>query len=283
MRMTVKFLIAGSMMTLLLAGCGNDSRIEAGSETDCEPSYSFQTVKPGQLTVGTANQPPQNILDGSGNTSGIDSDVIRGFAESICIPIDFVTGDTANMITSVQQGRNDTSLGGWYRTNTRKEIVDMSEPMYLDGLSIASAQGVNTIAGLEALNSVGTVDGYAYADDLQKVLGDKLKLYPSSLNMKQDLEIGRIDAAVDGLIGSSYVYSEVSDIQVQPAEKDPRVAASLVQYQSSLPIKKGNDDFAQALDDYIVQIKADGTMAEILQKYGVDPSLADTGAPNWED
>ena len=45
---------------------------------------------------------------------------------------------------------------------------------------------------------VGSVQGFLYVEDLRKLVGAGLHLYPNIVNLHQDLEAGRIDAAVDG-------------------------------------------------------------------------------------
>ena len=70
-------------------------------------------------------------------------------------------------------------------------------PPYLDGMGIVSKTGATTVADLEKMNKVGTIDGYLWVEDLKKILGDSLVTYPSSVELKADFDAGRLDADVD--------------------------------------------------------------------------------------
>jgi polar amino acid transport system substrate-binding protein len=49
--------------------------------------------------------------------------------------------------------------------------------------------------------------------------------------------------------------------------------------QGTLPMFKGNEALHAAVDADIAALHADGTIAKILVKFGLDPSAAETGAP----
>ena len=75
--------------------------------------------------------------------------------------------------------------------------MDFSASTYLDGMGIVSKSGATTVADLEKMDKVGTIDGYLWVEDLKKILGDKLVTYPSSVELKADFDAGRLDADVD--------------------------------------------------------------------------------------
>ncbi|MGB3482583.1 MAG: transporter substrate-binding domain-containing protein [Mycobacterium sp.] len=259
----------------MLSACTSAGGSQAPS-ADCVPAHeNLDLISAGTLTIGVSDMPPQSSTTGPDGYSGLDADIINGFAATECLSVTPISGASSAMVPGVEQHRWDTALGGWYRTEKRNEVVTMADPMYLDSLAIIAAEP-ETITSLEG-KRVGTVDGYLYVPDLKSVYGDNLTLYPSVLELAQDLKAGRIDAAIDGAVSAPTTYGDAFVISVPDA--DPRVSATSVPGQCSLPFAKSNTTLLAAFNDYIAAIKLDGTLAELLTEYGIDPKLADTGAP----
>lgn len=261
---------------LLLTACGGNDR--GGSvASDCKPAHKFDTVSPGTLTVGVYDLPPYAKTTGPDGMSGVDADIVREFAKRECLSLTAQPGNTAALIPSVQQGRSDLALGDWYRTSERAKVVNLSDPLYVDQMGIISKQGVTKISDLEG-KSVGTVDGYLWVADLQALLGDKLRLYPSAVNMNQDLAAGRIEIGVDSY-GSALQTQKNTGMKVEVAESDPRVAASQEPAQAAFPMAKDNQKMLDAMNEVIADLHKNGRIAEILKSYGLPTSAADTGEP----
>jgi polar amino acid transport system substrate-binding protein len=262
--------------TLLLTACGGDGGT-ASANADCTPEHEFETVTEGTLTVGLVDLPPYAMTTGEDGMSGVDADIVKEFAERECLTITAQPGDAAALIPSVQQGRMDMAIADWYRTAAREEVVDLSDPLYLDDMGILSEDGISEISELEG-RKVGTVDGYLWVQDLQEVLGDDLVLYPSSVNMTQDLASGRIEVGVDSY-GSALQTQEETGLEVQVAKPDPRVAASEEPAQAGIPVSPGNEGMLEALNAVIADLHESGRIAEILESYGLPASAADVGEP----
>jgi polar amino acid transport system substrate-binding protein len=144
-------------------------------------------------------------------------------------------------------------------------------------MGIISKQGVSAISDLEG-KTVGTVDGYLWVADLQALLGDKLRLYPSAVNMNQDLAAGRIDIGVDSY-GSALQTQKDTGMKVEVAQSDPRVAASQEPAQAGFPMSKNNQEMLDAMNEVIADLHKNGRIAEILESYGLPSSAAETGDP----
>jgi polar amino acid transport system substrate-binding protein len=261
---------------LLLTACGGDDGGSAAS-SDCTPEHEFETVSEGTLTVGVYDLPPYSMTTGEDGMDGVDADIVREIAERECLSITAQPGNTAALIPSVQQGRSDLAIGDWYRTADRAEVVSLSDPLYLDQMGLISEDGVTAISDLEG-KSVGTVDGYLWVADLQALLGDSLRLYPSAVNMNQDLAAGRIEIGVDSY-GSALQTQEETGMQVEVAEADPRVAASQEAAQAAFPMSPDNQAMLDAVNEIIADLHEEGRIAEILESYGLPASAAEVGEP----
>jgi polar amino acid transport system substrate-binding protein len=155
----------------------------------------------------------------------------------------------------------------------------LSAPIYADQSAIYSKAGLATVGDLVG-KQVGTVQGFLYVEDLRKLVGSGLHLYPNIVNLHQDLEAGRIDAAVDGY--STGVVAQqngkLQGVQIKVPPSDPRMP-SMDPGQSNFPYTKDNAALGTALEEDIAALRADGSIAAILKAHGLNPSAADPGPP----
>lgn len=268
----------GSTLSILLAA----SALTMASATaqECTPKHEVTTAEKGYLTVGAVPFAPFSIVDKDGNLQGVDADILREIARMECLELKTLPTEAAAGIQTVVSGRADVSSGAWYRTKDRTRVVDLSAPLYLDQMTIYSKEGTTKIAELEG-KQVGSVQGNLWVQDLQKVFGPNLKLYPTAVAMHQDLMAGRLDAAFDGnAIGVDAVKNgALQGIQIKVAEPDQRVGASKEAGQGSFPMNKKNKALNAAIDENIAELHKSGKIAEIVVKHGLDASAANTGAP----
>ncbi len=256
---------------LALSACSGGSDAKPVAQ-GCKPAHTFPTVTEGKLTVAGYDLPPYSSQSGD-KLSGIDNDLVAEIAKMECLTVEAKWMATAAIIPTVQSNRADLAVGDWYRTEARAKIVSLSDPIYADQMAISSKIGIDTIADLKGKN-VGTVDGYLWVADLKKYLGDSLRIYPSTVNLNQDLKSGRIDVAVDSY-GSQKVTNP--DLKVMVAKSDPAVAASQEAAQASFPVPQSNPELLKAINDDLKVLRENGKLKEILVKNGLDASAADTG------
>jgi len=259
--------------TASLTGCSSTSSTVA---ENCTPAHQFSTIDGGKLTVAVPTFPPFSALDGKA-ASGVDGDLINKFAAQECLDVVTQTVNYSAAVPAIQNGRADVAIGSFYRTQARADVVGLSGPVYLDQMGLISKDGVTSIPALTG-RRVGAIDGYLWVEDLNKVLGGDLKLYPSSLELQQDIKAGRIDVGVDGL-GAALAAFKDTDYKVTIADPDPAVAASVEAGQTGFPFTKDNAELGSALDETVAAWHQDGTIKEALRKWGLPESSADVGQP----
>jgi polar amino acid transport system substrate-binding protein len=245
---------------------------------DCKPKHEFKTITPGTLTIAVTTYAPHSFMDESGKLKGLDGDIATEFAKRECLTVKPVAVDPAAAIQYVLSGQADITTGDWYRTAERAKVMNLSYPLYKDQMGLYSKDGAKTVEELVGKN-VGTVQGYLWVTDAKKLLGAKLRLYPNSVNMHQDLASGRIDIGIDGYSTGAYAAKNGTLKDIKVAQPDPRIRATKEAAQASLPYAKSATDFGAALDANIEEMHKDGTIAKILKSYGLDESAGDTGAP----
>ncbi len=252
----------------------------SASAQPCKPAHEFKTIAAGKLTVALYEYPPYASAASDGSISGIDSDIVKRVASLNCLEVVPIVVDPAATIQYVLTGKSDVAIGDWYRTAERNKVMGLSYPIYLDQMGMYSKEGFNTVEALLG-KKVGTIAGFLWVPELQKLLGGNLSLYPNPVALAQDLAAGRVQIGVDGY--STGVYAQkrggYKDIQIKITEPDQRVQASMQAAQAAIVYNKSKVELGKVLDDAIEQLHANGQMAEILKSNGLDPSGAEVGAP----
>lgn len=267
-------------LTMALAGCGRDTRQSAEPGEDCVPAKTFSTITDGELRVAATDLPPFSAIDGTVPTQ-VDGQLIMEFAEQNCLKVVAQPYTYSNAIPALQSNRVDVVIGAWNRTAERAKVVALSAPVYLDQMGLISSERITTIDQLVG-KKVGTPDGYLWVDDLKRLLGDDLQLYDTNVDVKNDLEAGRIEVAADSY-GAAVKLFDGGEYVVSIPEGDPRVAASTEPAQVGFPVSKSSPSLLSALDAAIQEFHADGLIKEILRKNGLDESAAETGQPRLID
>jgi len=222
--MNSKVPAAMAAVTLLavatLSGCGGDSSTSTVS-ADCKPKHEFKTMRSGTLSVVSFDIPPFSKVQGN-DLTGVDGDILKAIAKMECLTLSVKPAGAAAVIPTAQAGRADLAAGDWYRTAERAKVLDLSDPLYLDEMALASKEGVTAIPDLKSKGlSVGTVEGYLWVADLKDYLGGKLKTYASGVNCYQDLQAGRLDVCVDSY-GSAVYSTKGKGLKVEKAKpEDP--------------------------------------------------------------
>ncbi|WP_448808901.1 substrate-binding periplasmic protein [Agromyces bauzanensis] len=260
------------LAAIALTGCATSA---AGSSVadDCTPAHEgLTTYTDGVLTVGVPENLPYTKTEGT-DASGLEIEVIKKIAEAECLDVAFVPITYANGIPMIsEQKKTDLITGGWYVTEARAEQVGFTTATFYDAMGIISADGASTIDALESIGDVGSGAGFSWEADVSAILGDHFKTYPGTMEMKQDLVNGRIQAALDGYAVAVAAYAD-TDFTVEVVEPDERVAITTEQPRIAFPIAKENTALNAAISELIDTYREDGTLAEVLAAYDLPADL----------
>ncbi len=286
--MNIKRLKSAGALTLTavvlgfgLSACSSPSETTVASS--CTPKHEgIQTVSPGKLTIGVIDIPPFSSYNG-GQPNGIDIAIASKIAKDECLEPVYQPATYADAIQSISGSNIDLAVGTIDATEKRLKAVDFSASTYLDGMGIVSKTGAKTVADLEKMGKVGTIGGYLWVEDLQKILGDKLVTYPSSVELKADFDAGRLDADIDAYGVQVVQFKDVAGVTTALANDnpDPRVGAINKAPEAAFPITKGNASLKQALDAGIVAQREDGTIKKLLTDAGLAEGLGKVAAEQY--
>ncbi len=286
---SLRLLLAAIAISATVAACGGSdgSSDEAGSGDeaasnggDCTPAHEVTTIEEGYLTVAAYSYPPFSSFDGD-NLAGAEGEIITKIAEMECLEIKVLKGDASAMIASITSGRADTTIGSWYRTEEREEIVNLSAPVLADRLTLISADGTGTIQDLKG-KKVGSILGFLWNDDLSGVVGDDLNLYESGQSMYADLKAGRIDVIVDTYPSAQAVLetTPIDGLEFIVPPADDAVVSTQKPGQTNFPTNKDNTALVEAFDADIAELRSSGELEKIAVANGFQADAADPGEPN---
>ena len=261
-----------SVAALALTACGGSSASTASSVASSAASSEaastsaaageLTTVEAGKLTMATnAAFPPYEMTTDAGEFEGIDIETAQAIADKLGLELQIDDMDFDAALLSVQQGKADIVMAGVTVTDERKAVMDFSDS-YATGIqSIIVPEGSDIaspddLAGKKIGTQRGTT-GYIYCSD---DFGDEnVVAYDDGLTAVQALNNGQVDAVViDNEPAKAYVESNpgLKILDTSYAEEDYAIG-----------MNKSNTALLEAVNAALEELKADGTLQSIVDKY----------------
>ena len=260
-----------SVAALALTACGGSSSTASSVASSAASSEAastsaaageLTTVEAGKLTMATnATFPPYEMTTDGGDIEGIDVDTAKAIAEKLGLELQIDDMDFDAALLSVQQGKADIVMAGVTVTDERKAVMDFSDS-YATGIqSIIVPEGSDIaspddLAGKKIGTQRGTT-GYIYCSD---DFGDEnVVAYDDGLTAVQALNNGQVDAVViDNAPAKEYVAANpgLKVLETSYAEEDYAIG-----------MNKDNTALVEAVNAALEELKADGTLQSIVDKY----------------
>ncbi len=214
--------------------------------------------------------PPFNQLDPDGSLSGFDVDVAKALCADMKVTCEFVKQDWDGLIPGLLAQKFDVIAASMTITEDRKKRVDFTEKYYQTPSQFSAKKGSGLDVTPEGLNGkmIGVQRGTIQACYLEKYYtNSELKVYPSQLEVFNDLVAGRVDIAFSDRVGAQEQLLKATDGNdyelVGPPQKDPGCLGEGV----GLALRKNSEELRGKLNAAIQNIRADGTYAKINAKY----------------
>ena len=277
-------MLCAAMATTVLAGCGssNTASTDAAAEETTEDveaeatteeaedaeaaeeatdAAEVTTVEPGVLTMGTnATFPPYEYKDGD-DVVGIDAEIAQALADKLGLKVKIVDMDFDSLIASVQSGKIDMSLAGMTVTEERKQNVDFTDS-YATGVQVIIVKEDSDIASADDLEGKligvqqGTTGHLYCADDFGE---ENVIPYANGATAVQALLQGKVDCVViDQEPAKAFVEANAGLKILETAYTTEDYAAA---------VSKDNPALTAALNSALQELKDDGTIQGILDKY----------------
>jgi cystine transport system substrate-binding protein len=224
-----------------------------GTETD---SGSEEAV----ITVGTeATYPPFTYKD-KGEITGYDIDVLNEAAERAGYTVEYEPMDFKGLVPALDAERIDMIANQMSITPEREEKYAFSTPYAVSGAQVIVASDNEDIQGIDDLDGkvVGSTQGSVYAQ-LAEEAGAEVKFYKGANQVLQDLQVGRLDAALNDRL---FILTEL-----EKTGYDVKAVGDVFNKSEAGYMTRQDSDVLDKLDDALAEMQEDGTMAEIGEKY----------------
>lgn len=232
---------------------------EAASETE---TAELSTVEPGKLIMSTnAAFPPYEMTTDSGEFEGIDIETAQAIADKLGLELQIDDMDFDAALLAVQQGKSDMVMAGVTVTDERQNVMDFTDS-YATGIQSIIVKEDSDIASVDDLagKKIGTqrgTTGYLYCSD---DFGDEnVVAYDDGLTAVQMLNNGQVDCVViDNAPAKEFIAAN-------PGLK--LLDTAYVEESYAIGVGKGNAELKDAINTALEELKADGTLQAIVDKY----------------
>ena len=263
------------VMVLSLAACGSKTETPAKEEAPAqaetqEPAAEagFTTVEDGKLHMSTnAAFPPYEMIKDDGTFEGIDVEVAQAIADKLGLElvVDDMGFDAA--LLAAQNGQSDMVMAGVTVTEERQKVMDFSDS-YATGVQVVIVKEDSPIATVDDLSNAEMIGcqkattGYIYCSDTVENGGygeDHVTAYDTGATAVMALVNGQVDAVViDSAPAEEFV-------KANPGLKILDTEFAVEDY--AIGVAKGNAALLDAINGAMAELKADGTLQAIVDKY----------------
>ena len=270
--------IAG--FSLLVAGCGGDTGTASSADTtgSTEPSAAqVATIEPGTLTVCVtgvkpfANQTDQGASDqgasDQGDWTGFDVDLLEAMATDINggLELSVTVLPLSGIWLAPADGTCDVVAAALTITPERAEAALFTDPYFTSAQSLMVLQPrADELTSLDALSglTIGAISGStgaAYAD-ANAPEGATVVGFANGDLLYAALDSGEVDAVVRDL-----------PLNISRFNSEPGKYALVGEFdtgeQYGFAVAKGNTALADALNQQLKRVQADGTYQKIYDQY----------------
>ena len=253
--------LSAVMAAILLCGCGSKSTDTAEDATAAAGEATVSTVTDGVLTMATnAYFPPYEYYEGS-EIVGIDAEIAQAIADKLGLELKIEDMEFDSIITAVQTGKADMGLAGMTVTEERLQTVNFSDT-YATGIQSVIVKEDSDIQSLDDLTGkkIGvqlSTTGDIYATD--DYGAENVEQYNKGADAILALTQGKIDAVIiDNQPALNFVESN-EGLRILDTD--------YVEEEYAACISKDNEALLEAVNGALEELKADGTIQSILDKY----------------
>ena len=271
----VSVMLCAAMTAAVLAGCGSSSAETVSEDTsaaaeETEDAAAEETAETaeadaeesagGTLVMGTnAEFPPYEYYEGQ-EVVGIDAEMAAAVAEKLGMELKIEDMAFDSLIPALSSGKVDIVAAGMTVTEDRLASVNFSDT-YATGIQAIIVTEDSDIASADDLvgKTIGVQQGTTgdlYATDVE---GATIERYAKGMEAVQSLSQGKIDAVIIDNEPANVFVSEVEGLKILDeafATEDYAVA-----------VAKDNEELLEQVNTALAELKEDGTLQAIVDKY----------------
>lgn len=261
-------LLAGIALVgaLGLTACSSSASTPGASESAEAGGRTLAQVQDaGVLVVGTEGtyRPFSFHEDGTGPLTGYDVEVVTAVAEQLGVEVEFQETQWDGIFGGLDAGRFDVIANQVSINPERLEDYSFSTPYTIspgvlvvaeDNTDITSLEDLTGMTSAQSLTSNWYEVATGYGANVESVEG-----WAQAVEL---LRQGRVDATVnDELTYLDYEQTEGGDTGLKIVDETDDAS------ENALAFRQGSDDLVAAVDEALEELRSNGTLAEISEKY----------------
>jgi polar amino acid transport system substrate-binding protein len=275
----LSMMLCVAMTATVLAGCGSkeataeapaeteaSEETEAVEETEAEETEASEEADAAEETTGgvlvmatNAEFPPYEYYEGQ-EVVGIDAEMAAAVAEKLGMELKIEDMAFDSIITAVSSGKADIGVAGMTVTEDRLKNIDFSDS-YATATQAIIVKEDSEIASADDLTGkrigvqLGTT-GDIYASDVE---GADIQQFNKGMEAVMALSQDKLDAVIIDNEPAKVFVSETSGLKILDE------AFAVEDY--AIAIAKGNEDLLDKVNAALAELKEDGTLQAIVDKY----------------
>ena len=262
MKKIIAILLA-AVMLLSFAACSSKKVDETNTDSD------LAAIKQkGTIIVGITDYAPMDFKAEDGSWTGFDAEFAQAVAEKLGVKVEFVEIDWDNKFLELKTNAIDCIWNGMTitdevknNTNCTKAYAKNEQVVVLTAEKAAQVQSIEDLKDLTFAVEKGSAGESAAADN-----GLNATAVQNQTNALLEVKSGSVDGCIidstmaDTMTGEGTSYSDLAK------------SISLTKEEYGIGCRIGSD-LTDALNGYIDEFKADGTLTALAEKYEI--ALAD--------
>lgn len=261
--------LAVLMVCVSFAACSksNDTAdTTAADNTEATESAYDAIVAKGTLVVGITNYEPMDYKDAkTGEWTGFDAEFATAVAEKMGVKVEFVEINWDNKFIELNSGTIDCIWNGMTITDSVKTNCDVSNP-YAENSQVVvmkkdKLDSYKTTDSLKDI-AIAVEKGSAGEAEAKKLTSNVISLTAQSDALKE-VKSGTADACIIDSTMANSMTADGKDFD------DLGYTLKLTTEQYGIGFKKGTD-MAEKINPMIDELKADGTLQKLSDKYYIN-------------
>lgn len=231
------------------------------------PVLAQSVLKVGSTPTGM----PFTFLDPKTNTiEGVMVDLVKAIGAASDFKVEIEGMQFSTLVPALTSKKIDLISAAMYITPVRLEVINFSDPIYTygEGLLVPATDTKDYVSFNDMKGYVvGAQIGTAYVDALKATgLFPEVKLYKTSPDLLADVNAGRVQAvfADAPIMAYTLKQGQFPNVRLVKSYK-PTITGSV-----GIGVRKGEDELLKKVNAGLAKVKADGTLAKILTKWGLE-------------
>ena len=236
-----------------------------------EAGHLEDIAERGTIKIGTTGdyKPMSYFNKETGEYEGIDAELSKLIAESLGVKIEYVPTTWKTLTADTLAGKFDIALCGISRNYAREKVMAMSDA-YGEGIfgktilcRKSDAKKFKTLADINKpevtvmINPGGTNEKFAYAN----LKNAKIVVFNENAEIPHQISIGKADIMITETVEA------LTYIKADKNLAAPLIDKPFTKHSCGILMQKGDQEFLNYINFVLAELKMDGTLAQLENKY----------------